>query len=172
MLGVRQAAVRAADDDPGPPVALTARLAAGALVLLLTACAGQQEDPPPPSSVEGSSLLASSAPCAAPSPLDAAAVPPGPVALPPGTVLTDVTQAGDLRLVTGRAPLTVDEVLAHFRTAEGFVVTRDEDEGRGGELQLFGTSGDVTVTVARLTCPQGSTGFTVASAVSQPSPPG
>ena len=102
--------------------------------------------------------------------LDAASVPAPPVDLPPGSVLTDVRQVGDQRLVTGRVSATVDQVLEHFRTAEGFVVSRDEDEGRAGELQLFGAAGTVGVTVARLTCPRDQTGFTVSTAVTQPSP--
>lgn len=92
--------------------------------------------------------------------------------LPLGSVLTDVRQVGDQRLVTGRAPATVGQVLEHFRSSEGFVVSRDEDEGRSGELQLFGAAGTVGVTVARLTCPRGQTGFTVSTAVTQPSPGG
>ncbi len=118
----------------------------------------------------GTSTAESGAPCVAPSPLDAASVPPPPVDLPRGSELTDVRQVADQRLVTGRVPATVEQVLAHFRAAEGFVVSRDEDEGRSGELQLFGAAGTVGVTVARLTCPPGQTGFTLA--VTQPSPAG
>ena len=147
-------------------MALTGRLALLALVLVAGCSSHQQQ----PSSVEGSSTAQSGAPCAAPSPLDAASVPAPPVDLPPGSVLTDVRQVGDQRLVTGRVSATVDQVLEHFRTAEGFVVSRDEDEGRSGELQLFGAAGTVGVTVARLTCPRGQTGFTVSTAVTQPSP--
>lgn len=170
MQRVRQAALRTAAHDPGPPVALTWR--AGLAVLLLTACGSPDRAPAPPSSVEGTSTVEPGAPCVAPSPLDAASVPPPPVPLPPGAVLTDVTQAGPLRLVTGRVEATVDEVLDHFRGAPGFVVSRDEDEGRSGELQLFGATGDVTVLVARSTCPRGATRFTVSSAVTQASPAG
>lgn len=102
--------------------------------------------------------------------LDPASVPPPPVDLPPGAVLTDVTQAGQERLVTGRVAAGVDEVLEHFRGAAGFVVTRDEDEGRAGELRLFGAAGEIGVTVARLTCPRGQTGFTLSTAVTEASP--
>lgn len=105
-------------------------------------------------------------------PLSAASRPEVPVALPFGAVLTDVREIGGQRLVTGRAPASVTEVLAHFRAAPGYVVTRDEDEGRSGELQLFGSTGDVGVTVARLTCPRGQTGFTLSTLVTQPSPAG
>lgn len=139
------------------------------LALLLAGC-GSTDAQLPPASVEGSSTVESGAPCVAASPLDAASVPPPPVALPPGSVLTDVTQSGPTRLVTGRVEADVDAVLDHFRTAEGFVVSRDEDEGRAGELQLFGAAGDVGVTVARLTCPRGSTSFTLSTVVTQPTP--
>lgn len=67
-------------------------------------------------------------------------------------------------LLTGRAPVPVTDVLAHFRTAaeqSGYVVSRDEDEGRAGELGFFGTAGDGTVVVSRLACPRGETGFTL-----------
>lgn len=109
--------------------------------------------------------------------LEAASVPAALVALPPGAVLTDVREVGPQRLVTGRTAQTVEQVLAHFRAADGFVVTRDEDEGRAGELQLFGGAGDVTVTVGRITCPRGATSFTVTGPattgpVTQPSPAG
>ena len=99
-------------------------------------------------------------------------MPPPPVDLPPGSVLTDVRQVGDQRLVTGRVSTTVAQTLAHFRAADGFVVSRDEDEGRAGELQLFGAAGTIGVTVARLTCPRGQTGFTLSTLVTQPSPAG
>lgn len=125
---------------------------------------------PPPVSVEGSSTVESGTPCVAASPLDPASVPPPLVALPPGAVLTDVTQAGREHLVTGRVEGSVEQVLEHFRTAPGFVVSRDEDEGRSGELKLFGSVGDVGVTVARLTCPRGWTSFTISTTVTQTAP--
>ena len=138
-------------------------------MLTVAGCSDERAEPLPPASVEGSSSAVSGAPCV-PTPALTAAVPPPPVALPAGAVLTDVRQAGAQRLVSGRVEATVDEVLAHFRSAPGFVVSRDEDEGRAGELQLFGAAGDVGVTVARLTCPRGATSFTVA--VTQASPSG
>lgn len=111
--------------------------------------------------MEGSSTVESSRPCVAAPPL--APVPPVPVALPAGALVTDVTEAAGQRLVTGRVEATVEQVLAHFRSVPGFVVTRDEDEGRAGELQLFGSTGDVGVTVARSTCPRGETRFTLST---------
>ena len=138
-------------------------------------CTSSVEDPAPPDAVEGTSTVESGSPCVAPSPLADSAVPESPVLLPTGAVLTDVTEAAGQQLITGRVDLPVAAVLEHFRAAPGFVVSRDEDEGRGGRLQLFGVSGDVGVTVARLTCPRGVTGFTVSSAgqaVTQPSPSG
>ena len=109
------------------------------------------------------------------SPLATAPSPPPPVVLPPGAVLTDVTEQAGRRLVTGRVEATVSEVLAPFRTDPSYVVTRDEDEGRAGELLLFGARGQVGLTVARLTCPRGLTGFTISTAVgpvTEPSPSG
>jgi hypothetical protein len=120
--------------------------------------------------LEGSSRVESGAPCPTPAPRPG--VPAAPVALPPAAVLTDVTEQAGQRLVTGRVAAPVDQVLEHFRSAPGFVVTRDEDEGRGGRLLLFGARGDVAVTVARLTCPRGFTGFTIAAPGSGVSPSG
>ena len=110
------------------------------------------------------------APCVPPSPLAAMPDPLPPVALPPGSVLTDVTEQADQRLVTGRVALPVAEVLEHFRRDPSYVVTQDEDEGVAGRLRLFGAAGEVSVTVAELTCPAGLTGFTVTTAGRQPSP--
>ena len=138
-----------------------------AAALLLTACAAE-EQPPPPVSVEGESLVASGAPCVPPSPLPTPPRPP--LALPTGSVLVDVTEQAGQRLVTGRVEATVAEVLQHFRDDPAYVVSRDEDEGRSGRLQLFGARGDVGVTVARLTCPRGATGFTISTPVTKPSP--
>lgn len=138
-------------------------------VVLLAACA-PAEEPPPPASLEGESVAEPGVPCVPPSPLAAPPVPPPPVALPPGSVLVDVSEQAGQRLVSGRVEATVEQVLAHFRTDPSYVVTRDEDEGRAGRLQLFGARGDVAVTVAELTCPAGLTGFTVATAVTEPSP--
>ena len=116
--------------------------------------------------------MAPGAPCVPPSPVPAV---PTAVRLPAGAVLTDVTVQAGQRLVTGRVALPVEQVLEHFRAAPGYVVTRDEDEGRAGELLLFGAAGDVGVTVAELTCPRGATGFTIATsgaAVTKASPSG
>ena len=136
--------------------------------LLLGGCA--PGEPPPPSSVEGISSAVPGAPCVAPSPLAAAPDPPPPVALPPGAVLTDVTEQLGQRLVTGQVEATVAQVLEHFRRDPAYVVTRDEDEGRAGELRLFGARGEVAITVAELTCPEGRAGFTIATSVAQASP--
>lgn len=140
------------------------------LLLLLTGCSAQEE-PPPPSAVDGVSTVESGAPCVPPSPL-AEPLAALPVEPPPGAVLTGVTEQAGQRLVTGRVAGPVDGVLEHFRAAPGYVVSRDEDEGRAGRLQLFGARGDVGITVALLTCPRGSTGFTIATAVTSPSPAG
>ena len=140
------------------------------LLLALTGCTAQGEPPAPPAAVDGVSTVESGVPCAPPSVLSE---PVGvlPVEPPPGAVLTDVAEQAGQRLVTGRVAASVDDVLEHFRAAPGYVVSRDEDEGRSGKLQLFGARGDVTVTVALLTCPRGSTGFTLAT-VTGPSPAG
>jgi len=95
------------------------------------------------------------------------------VVLPPGTVLTDVTVQAGQRLVTGQVEGSVQDVLAHFRADPSYVVTRDEDERRSGRLQLFGSRGDVSITVALLTCPRGLTGFTIGTPVAPvPQPTG
>ncbi len=137
-------------------------------VLLLTGCAAQEQQPPV--SVEGESVVASGVPCVPSSPLPSA--PPAAVALPRDSVVVDITEQAGQRLVSGRVEATVAEVLTHFRSDPAYVVTRDEDEGRSGRLQLFGSAGDVAITVAVLTCPRGQTGFTVSIPVTQPSPPG
>lgn len=125
--------------------------------------------------VEGTSTVASSSPCSVAAPIVAperGTVLP----LPPGAVLTDVTEQTGQRLATGRVEAGVEEVLAHFRAAAasgGYVVQRDEDEGRAGRLLLFGSAGEIGVTVARLTCPRGATGFTLAVPLaSKPAPSG
>lgn len=146
------------------------------LLATATACASSEPDAEsPPAAVEGSSSVAPGLPCQAPTPLPAAAATAAPVALPPGALLTDVREQAGQRLVTGRTPAPVGEVLDHFRAVEGHVVVRDEDEGRSGRLLLFGAGGDVAVTVARQTCPRGTTGFTLATVgkgVTQQSPAG
>ncbi len=138
------------------------------VALLLTGCAPADE--PPPVAVEGESTQAPGVTCSPPSPL--AAVPSPPVALPPGSVVVGLDEQAGQRLLTGRVEATVDEVLDHFRGLPGAVVSRDEDEGRTGRLQLFAAAGDVGVTVALLTCPRGLTGFTLSTPVTQSSPAG
>ena len=112
----------------------------------------------------GTSVEESGAACAPASPL--ASVPPVPqdLALPPGSLVTQHGGRSDALLLTGRVAAPVEDVLAHFRTAlerAGFVLQRDEDEGRAGELGFFGARADGTVVVSRLTCPRGETGFTL-----------
>ena len=140
------------------------------LPLLLAGCS--EEPPVQPRTQEGVSSAAPGASCAPAPELVADPAPSAPVALPAGAVLTDVTQQAGQRLVTGRVEAPVQEVLEHFRAAPDYVVSRDEDEGRSGRLQLFGARGEVSVTVARLTCPRGSTGFTLGTAVTESAPPG
>lgn len=143
------------------------------MVLALLATAGcAADEPQPPVSVEGVSTQVPGLPCVPVPPLTAPPTPPPPVVLPPGTVLTDVTVQSGQRLVTGQVDAPVEEVLAHFRSDPGYVVTRDEDEGRTGRLQLFGARGEVGILAAVLTCPRGLTGFTISVPVMQPSPTG
>lgn len=139
-------------------------------LLATTGCAA--DEPPPPVSVEGESTQVPGVACVPVPPLTAPPTPPPPVVLPAGAVLTDVTVQQGQRLVTGQLEAPVEEVLEHFRNDPGYVVTRDEDEGRAGRLQLFGARGEVGITVAVLTCPRGLTGFTISVPVMQPSPAG
>lgn len=143
------------------------------LPLLVAGCSTEPAEQP--ATQEGVSSAAPGATCSPAPELVADPTPSAPVALPAGAVLTDVTEQAGQRLVSGRVALSVGEVLAHFRADPAYVVTRDEDEGRSGTLQLFGARGDVGITVADLTCPAGLTGFTIATAraaVTQPSPVG
>ena len=148
------------------------RLAPLCLVLGL-ALAGCGDDPEPVarpggSSVqEGTSTVESGAPCVPAAEVDQPlpASYPSRFPLPPGTVLTDVRRQGERDLVTGRVEGDAEALLTHFRDAAepaGLAVVRDEDEGRAGRLQLCGAAVTVDVTVARLTCPRGSAGFTLA----------
>ena len=124
-------------------------------VLLLVAGCGV-----PPAVVEGRSSVESGAACV-PAPAVATPPPAGLPELPEGTTLTAV---GD-GTVSGRVPAPVAEVVEHFRAAmdrAGYVVQREEDEGRAVRLGFFGARGDATLDVALLTCPVGSTGFTLA----------
>ena len=127
------------------------------------ACAGGE---PPPRSQEGVSVLESGSPCALKPAVTGPLPPtyPQALALPAGSVVTDVREQGGAQLVTGRVEGGAGEVLEHFRTTAepaGFAVIRDEDEGRAGRLQLFGATSEVAITVAKLTCPAGSAGFTM-----------
>ncbi len=93
-------------------------------------------------------------------------MPPTPqdLALPAGSEVIAYTGSASEVLLTGRTSASVDQVLTHFRTAlqrAGFVLQRDEDEGRSGELLFFGARAEGSVTIARLTCPRDDTGFTV-----------
>lgn len=131
------------------------------MLLASTGCGGSS-----PAAVEGTSTQESGAPCQVPSPLPSAPPVPAGLALPAGSVLTATGPVAGSASVTGRVEAPVDEVLAHFRDAvdaAGFVLQRDEDEGRAGELAFFGARGNGQVTVSRLTCPRGATGFTVLS---------
>lgn len=138
------------------------RLLLGLLLVLVAAC-GQDERP---AVTQGVSVQESGAPCEPPPALGAVppdALPPG-LELPAGALVTAVAEQQGFTLVTGRVEATVAQVLDHFRAASGragLVVQRDEDEGRGGKLDFFGLSVESGVTVARLACPGGSTGFTV-----------
>ena len=132
-------------------------------MLLVTGCSAPAA-PPAPSTVEGESSVAPGRPCAPATALPSVPPLPQDVALPAGAVVTAYEGTADVVSVTGRTDLRVDEVLDHFRTAlqrAGFVLQRDEDEGRAGQLGFFGARADGSVTVARLTCPRGATGFTL-----------
>lgn len=138
---------------------MVTRVLLPAALLLLTACSA---DPAPTTVVEGRSTQVPGRACAPPSPLPSP--PPQAVPLPPGAAVTAYASRDGQSVLTGRTADSVDEVLAHFRTTlerEGYVLSRDEDEGRAGELGFFGARADGTVTVARLTCPRGQTGFTL-----------
>lgn len=132
--------------------------------VLLSACSSAPAGPP--LSQDGVSVAESGNPClpepAVPGPLPAGY--PEQLALPPDTVITFTAEQGDTLYVSGRVDADVATTLAHFRDlAEpaGFAVIRDEEEGAGGRLQLFGATSEVGVTVAMLPCPRGSAGFTV-----------
>lgn len=130
------------------------------VVLLVPGCAAQ----PPPSVVQGRSSAEPGVSCAPAPPVDDR-LPAGFPVPPPAAVLTAVARGS----VTGRVPAALDDVVAHFRSAldrAGWVVQREEDEGRAVLLGFFGARGEGTLTVAELTCPAGSTGFTVT--VAQP----
>ena len=137
------------------------RTTAALALLAVTACGD-----PSPTAVDGTSTQESGAACRPSEPLPSLPPVPADLALPPGSVLTDARPLGGGTSVTGRVEAPVEQVLAHFRgavDAAGFVLQRDEDEGRAGELAFFGARGSGQVTVGRLTCPRGATGFTVLS---------
>ena len=124
------------------------------VALLLAGCA-----PQPPSAVDGESRVEPGVTCAPASPV-AAALPSGYPEPPAGAELTEVTDGQ----VSGRVVGEVEQVLEHFRSAvdrAGYVVQREEDEGRSAQLGFFGVAGSGTATLAALTCPSGSTGFTL-----------
>ena len=123
------------------------------LPLLLAGCTTE------PSVVEGRSSVEPGASCV-PAPAVADGPSEGLPALPPGTTVT----AAGKGTVSGRVPAPVDDVVEHFRAAmdrAGYVVQREEDEGRAVRLAFFGARGDATLDVALLTCPAGSAGFTL-----------
>ena len=132
--------------------------------VLVSACASAPAGPP--LSQEGVSVAESGNPCvpepAVPGPLPTDY--PAGLALPAGTVVTFTAEQAGTSFVSGRVDADVATTLSHFRDlAEpaGFAVIRDEEEGAGGRLQLFGATSEVGVTVAMLPCPRGSAGFTV-----------
>lgn len=142
-------------------------LLALALAAAATACTSPEPPAPAPRRAQdGVSVEESGRPCL-PQPAVTEPRPPDyptALALPAGTVVTYVEEQPDTSIITGRAPGRAVDVLEHFRsTAEpaGFAVIRDEDEGRAGRLQLFGATTEVEISVATLTCPSGSAGFTV-----------
>lgn len=127
-----------------------------ALPLLLAGCSGADV----PSVVLGSSSAEPGASCA-PAPAVQAALPEGYPSPPPGAELTAVSDGS----VTGRVSGPVDVTADHFRAElerRGYVVQREEDEGRAVLIGFFGAAAEGTLTIAELICPRGSTGFTVA----------
>lgn len=124
--------------------------------LLLLGCGEQRS----PSAVEGTSTAESGRPCVAAPAVDTP-LPQGFPEPPPSSVLTAVSGSS----VSGRVEAPIEAVVAHFTAAfdrAGYVVQREEDEGRAVRLGFFGGSrGDASLDVATLTCPSGSTGFTM-----------
>ena len=154
------APVPAAPPVTAPPVTATAEAPAGGQPDVVTS--GQA------SGTEGTSTVVPGPSCRTPravrEPLPAE-YPEG-LALPPGAVLTGVEHADGYALVTGRVAADVGSVLEHFGAAveaAGLVVQRQESEGRSGQLVFFGALREGGVSVARLACPAGETGFTVRS---------
>lgn len=125
------------------------------LAVLLAGCGGGDR----PLVVEGKSTVESGPPCAPASPVDAPA-PADLPELPVGSVLTAVGPG----TVTGRVEQPLRHVVTELKAAfdrAGYVVQREQDEGRAVQLAFFGTAGTATLAVAELTCPSGSTGFTL-----------
>ena len=128
-----------------------------ALPLLVSLMAGCGSAPPLVS--EGESTVESGAPCRPASPVPD----PLPTAFPPAPAGAELTLV-EGGTASGRVALPLDDVVAHWKAAfdrAGYVVQREEDEGRAVRLALFGARGDATLDVADLTCPSGSTGFTM-----------
>ena len=124
------------------------------LVVLLAGCASS-----PPLVTEGESAVESGEPCRPASPV------PGPLpsGFPPPPAGSDLTLI-EPGTASGRVALPFGDVVAHWKAAfdrAGYVVQRQEDEGRAVRLAFFGAKGDADLVVATLTCPAGSTGFTV-----------
>ena len=127
------------------------------LLVLPLLAAGCGEDRP--LVVEGRSIAESSAPCVAASPV-ADPLPRDFPQPPPGAVLTAVAPVQ----VTGRVDAEVEQVLAHFQAAvdaAGYIVQREEDEGRSAQLAFFGARNEGSIVIAAVGCPRGSTGFTM-----------
>lgn len=131
------------------------------LITVAGACSSER----PTSAETGRSIVESAAPCPTPSWLGGLPASfPAQLALPREAQLTSLLERGGYTLATGHAPGSVPAVLAHFREAvagAGYVVEREEDEGRGAQLAFFGATAEGSVTIARSRCPPGATAFTV-----------
>ena len=124
------------------------------LAVLLAGCGSS-----PPLVTEGESAVESGEPCRPASPVPDPL--PSAFPSPPAASQLTLVEGGT---ASGRVALPLDEVVAHWKAVfdrAGYVVQREEDEGRAVRLALFGARGDAEVVVATLTCPAGSTGFTV-----------
>lgn len=147
---------------------LKAPLLVAALVLL-TGCTGAPTVPDASGPVTEGTSVAEPGPSCSPAPALQGGLPasfPATVALPAGAELTEVGEAGGFALANGRVAGTVEQALAHFRTAlpdAGLFVGRDEDERRAGELTFLGGSTEGAVTVAALRCPADSVQFTISA---------
>jgi hypothetical protein len=131
------------------------RLSLLLLAVLLVGCGDA-----PPLVSQGESRRESGLPCMPPSPVPGP-LPSGLPAPPTGSLLTLVAPG----TASGRVEAPLDDVVAHFKAvfdSAGYVVQREEDEGRAVRLAFFGAGGDASLTVATQTCPAGTTGFTLA----------